>query len=166
MDTINIRRSIRSFVSKNVEDDKIEKLLRAGMQAPSAGNQQPWEFVVVKDEETKDKLATISPYAKPCKEAPVSIVLLENSSNLKFPLNSDQDMGACAQNILLEAVELGLGAVWIGVKPYEDRIKIITEALNLPEKVVPFAIIPVGYSDMENKFVDRFDENRVQYNQY
>ncbi len=166
METINIRRSIRSFTDKKVESEKIEKLLRAAMQAPSAGNQQPWEFVVVQNEEVKEKLSTISPYAKPIKNAPLAIVLVEKTTGLNFPENSTQDMGACAQNILLEVVELGLGAVWLGVKPDEARMDIVSKTLNLPENISPFAVIAVGYSDAENKFVDRFDETRIHNDTY
>ncbi len=166
MDTINIRRSIRNFKNINVENEKIEKLLRAGMQAPSAANQQPWEFVVVQSQETKEKLASMSPYAKPVKDAPLAIVLVENMEKIKFAESTSQDMGACAQNILLEAVDLGLGAVWLGVKPDEVRMKAVSETLGLAENVVPFAIIAVGYSDTENKFVDRYDATRVHYEKY
>ncbi len=166
MDTINIRRSIRKFNDKNVEEEKIEKLLRAGMQSPSAGNQQTWEFVVVHKQETKDKLSCMSPYAKPIIEAPLSIVLVENLENLRYPQNSSQDMGACAQNILLEAVEIGLGAVWLGVKPEEDRMKIVSETLELPKHIVPFAIIAVGYSDIKNEYIDRFNISKVHYEKY
>ncbi len=166
MDIINIRRSIRSFRAEEVEVEKIEKLLRAAMQSPSAGNQQPWEFVVVKNQETREKLASISPYAKPIKEAPLSIVLIENLDNLNFPQNSTQDMGACAQNILLEAVELGLGAVWLGVNPEKDRMKIVSETLNLPENTVPFAVIAVGYSDKKNEYVDRFVSSKIHHEKY
>ncbi len=166
MDIINNRRSIRSFRDIKVEDEKIEKLLRAGMQAPSAGNQQPWEFVVVQSNDVREKLSKISPYATPIKNAPLDIVLLEKVDGLRFPENSTQDMGACAQNILLEAVELGLGAVWLGVKPDESRMEIVSEILGLPQNVRPFAIIAVGYSDAENKFVDRFDSGRIHYEKY
>lgn len=98
----------------------------------------------------------MSPYAKPIKEAPLAIVLIENLENLKFPQNSTQDMGACAQNILLEVVELGLGAVWLGVKPEVERMKFVSDILKLPEHIVPFTIIAVGYSDVKNEYIDRF----------
>ncbi len=166
MDNINNRRSIRSYLDKKVEKEKIERLLRAGMQAPSAGNQQPWEFIVVENEDTKNKLSETSPYAKPVKDAPLAIVLAEKTEGLKFPQYSSQDMGACAQNILLEAVELGLGAVWLGVKPEEDRMEFVSEVINLPKNINAFGIVVIGYSDSENKFVDRYDGTRVHYEQY
>ncbi len=166
MDIINNRRSIRSFKETKVEDEKIEKLLRAAMQAPSAGNQQPWEFIVVQSNEMRTKLATISPYATPIKNAPLVIVLMERVEGLRFPQYTMQDMGACTQNILLEAVDLGLGAVWLGVKPDEDRMKIVSDILEIPENIKPFGIIAIGYSDSENKFVDRFDETRIHSEKY
>ncbi len=166
MEAINIRRSIRNFRNEKVEDEKIEKLLRAGMQAPSAGNQQPWEFVVVQDVETKEKLSNISPYAKPIMAAPLAIVLVENTKNYKFQENSSQDMGACTQNILLEAVEVGLGAVWLAVKPDEARMKKVSEILGLPSDIIPFAVLAIGYSDSKNKYVDRFEESKIHYDKY
>ncbi len=166
MDIINVRRSVRNFTSKKVEDDKIEKLLRAGMQAPSAGNQQPWEFVVVQNADVKEKLSGVSPYATPVKDAPLAIVLVETTKNLRFPQYTSQDMGACAQNILLEAVELGLGAVWLGIKPEEDRMQSVSKILNLPQDIIAFGIIAIGYSDSENKYVDRFDTAKIHNEQY
>ncbi len=166
MKIIDIRRSIRKFSDKQVEDEKILKLLKAGMQAPSAMNQQPWEFVVVKDEQVKNNLATISQYANPIALCSVAIVLVINNKNILSKGKQDQDMGACAQNILLEVVEQGLGAVWIGVKPDVERMSIISNELLLPEEVEPFAILAVGYSDSENVFVDRFDATKIHYEKY
>lgn len=117
MDAIFNRRSIRKYKDKPVEKEKIEKLLRAAMQAPSAGNQQPWEFIVIQDKENLKKLSGMSPYSKLIMNAPLTFVLLGNKDKMKFPENWQQDMGASAENILLEAVELGLGAVWLGVAP-------------------------------------------------
>ncbi len=166
MDVINNRRSIRQFTEQKVEAEKIEKLLRAGMQAPSAYNQQAWEFVVVTDEKLKEELSNSSPYAKLIKGCSVVIVTLINKDMLKLAPMIDQDMGACTQNILLEAVEQNLGAVWMGVKPDHERMAIIGEILDLPENVETFSMIAIGYSDQENTFVDRYDAARVHYEKY
>ena len=107
MNAIYIRRSVRSYKEQIVEKEKIDKLLRAAMQAPSAGNQQPWEFIVVQNKNTLEKLSHLSPYAKPVARAPLALVLLANMEGLRFPENWEQDMSAATQNILLEAVELG-----------------------------------------------------------
>ncbi len=166
MDIINNRRSIRSFTNKAVEDEKIEKLLRAGMQAPSAANQQPWEFVVVKSDDLREKLGNTSPYATPAKKAPLNILVLGNKNIAKFPQIIDQDLSACVQNILLEVTYLNLGAVWLGVKPEEERMKSISEILNLPSHLEPFALLAIGYSDNKNTYIDRYDETRVHYESF
>lgn len=165
MEAIFKRRSIRKYTDKKVEIEKIEKLLKAAMQAPSAGNQQPWEFMVIENQEILKKLAMMSPYSKMIGDAPVAFVLLGNKERMRFQENWEQDMGACTQNILLEAVELELGTVWLGVAPLEDRMKYVKEILDLEDNLTPYCIIPVGYpgEGQFNEFVDRYDESRVTY---
>jgi nitroreductase len=167
MEVIFNRRSVRKYKDQPVEKEKIEKLLRAAMQAPSAGNQQPWEFIVVQDKENLRQLSEASQYSKLVANSPVAFVLLANGSELRFPGNWEQDMGAAAENILLEAVELGLGGVWIGIAPEEDRMNYVKKMFNLNDNLKPFCIISIGYPDgQENKFVDRFDESRIHYEKY
>lgn len=168
MKTINIRRSVRKFQDKKVEAEKVEQVLRAGMQAPSAGNQQPWEFVVVEDTATKEAISKMSPYAGAAKDAPLILVVVANDDFMRFPENMQQDLGACTQNILLEAVEQGLGTTWMSVYPQDERIQCVREALQLPDKVTPYNIIITGYPLTEdaNKFVDRFEEHRIHYGKY
>ncbi len=166
METINIRRSIRTFTEQKVEEEKIDKIIRAGMQAPSAHNQQAWEFLVVTDEAKKETLSNLSPYTKCLKDANVAIITLINKDNLKVAPCVDQDMGACTQNILLEVVEQGLGAVWMAVKPDPERMKMVSEVLELPDNIEPYSLVAVGYSDQENTFVDRYDATKVHYNKY
>ncbi len=168
MEEIFTRRSIRRFEDRPVEKDKLDKLLRAAMQAPSAGNQRPWEFLVVENKETRGKLSHLSPYAGPCASAPVAIVLLANLGNLNFPDNWQQDMGAAAENLLLEAVHLGLGAVWMATSPEESREKYVRGLFGLPEQVRPFSVIAVGYpaEGQSNHFVERYEANRVHFEKY
>ncbi len=167
MEAIFTRRSIRKYEERAVEREKIEKLLKAAMQAPSAGNQQPWEFIVVEDRETLQKLAEASPYSKLVANSPVTIVLLSRSEGLKFSECAVQDMGAAAENLLLEAVELELGAVWMAIKPVWERMDYVSNLFTLPESIEPFALIAVGYPDgQENKFVDRFDPSRIHYEKW
>ena len=139
------RVSVRKYTVQPVEAEKVEKLLRAAMAAPSAGNQQPWEFCVVRNRETLDQLAACSPYAKPLLGAPLGIVILSREEGLRFPEYWEQDLGACTQNLLLEAEHLGLGAVCKGLKP--------------------FALVAVGYPDPAFKQPkhDRYDPARVRY---
>jgi nitroreductase len=168
MNVIFTRRSIRRYSDKKVENEKIEKMLKAAMQAPSAGNQQPWEFIVVQDSGMLDKLSKFSPYASMTRHASVAIVFLANTENLNYPENWEQDMGAATQNLLLEAAEMGLGAVWLGVAPVQDRVKNIKNLFDLPEHIRPYSVVPVGYpaEGVENKFVDRFNESRIHYETY
>lgn len=159
------RRSVRLYQEKKVEPEKIEKLLRAAMQAPSAGNQQSSEFLVVTEASSLKKLSLMSPYSKLIEKAPAAIILLGNQKRLKFPENWEQDLGAAAQNILLEAVHLDLGAVWLGVHPLAERIDAVREQFSLPDEYRPFAVIAVGYpkDPSANVFVDRWNDERVHY---
>lgn len=168
MQVINNRRSVRKYNTNPVEKEKIEMLLRAGMQAPSAGNQQPWEFVIVKDKQIKDSLSQMSPYAGFAKEAPVLIVVLANQNFMKFPENMQQDLGAVCQNILLKAVDLDLGSTWLGVYPLIDRVNHLIDVLSLPEHVLPYAILSIGYPENPdaNKYIDRYDPERVHVDKY
>ena len=161
------RRSIRKFEDRPVEKDKIDKLLRAGMQAPSAANQQPWEFIVVENKENLKTLSLTTPYSKPVADSAVTFVLLGNSDNIKVPTGWQQDMGAAAQNILLEATHLELGAVWLGVATADSAVDYIKNVYNLPENIKPFAMIAIGYPDgQKNVFVDRYIEDRIHYEKW
>lgn len=165
MNAIFQRTSIRSYLDKSVEPEKTELLLRAAMAAPSAGNQQPWEFYVVEDKELLKKLSECSPYAGCVKGAPLAIVPCARNQKeaLRHPLYSDIDMSASVENLLLEAVELGLGAVWLGIAPLKDRMEQVRTILNIPDTLDAFAIIACGYPAAEKQQEDRFDKARVHY---
>lgn len=168
MDIIFNRRSIRKYQDKAVEQEKIDKILRAAMQAPSAVNQQPWEFIVVQNKDTLAKLAGISPYSKMVADAPLAIVVLANEDRMSMRHHWEQDLAAATQNILLEAVYLGLGAVWLGVAPTEERMDEVRNIFGLSKKLRPFCVISIGYPAVgqENKFVDRYDPSKVHYEKY
>ena len=165
MESIFKRRSVRKYKEQQVEKEKIEKLLRAAMQAPSARNQQCWEFIVVEDKEKLNQLSNMGPNAKLIENAPLAIVVLGNEERMTCKEYWEQDLGASTQNILLEAVNLNLGSVWIGTAPHKDRMDHVSNIFNLKENLKPFCIISIGYplDDNANKFIDRFDETRVQY---
>ncbi len=165
MNSIFTRRSVRNFLDKEVEQDKIDKLLRAAMQAPSAGNQQPWEFVVVTGRENLDKLSEFNPYAGSLKLATLGIIVMGSTLRMKMPDYWQQDLGAATQNILLQATEMGLGSVWYGCAPEKDRIQWVQEFCELDATLLPYSVIGLGYpkDDEANKFVDRFEADRVHY---
>ena len=138
MEAIFSRTSIRKYEERPVEEAKIEKLLRAAMAAPSAANQQPWEFYVVTDKEKLQALSQASQYAGPVANAPLAIVPCYNREKLIFADYADIDMSAATENLLLEAEEQGLGAVWLGIAPLADRMAIVAEILALPPSLAAF----------------------------
>lgn len=163
MQEIFERRSIRKYTEKQVEDEKIEKLLRAAMNAPSAGNQQPWEFFVVRDKEKINALSKCSPYAGCAEGANVVIVPCYRVSGLRFPEFDQIDTAIATQNILLEAVSLGLGAVWLAVAPIKERMEKAGEILGLGEELCAFALVPIGYPAEEKSPEDRFNQSIVHF---
>lgn len=162
MNSIFHRVGVRNYTTQAVEDDKITKMLRAAMAAPSAGNQQPWEFYVVTSSSILKQLSQCSPYAGCIANAPMAFVLC-SQSNAMFPENVSMDLSAAAQNILLEADALGLGAVWLGIAPLEDRMEKVRAVLQIPSSLQPFAIIPTGYPAATHPQEDRYDASRVHY---
>ena len=165
MNAIFTRRSVRQFDAKPVEREKIEKLLRAAMQAPSANNQQPWEFVVVKGKDNLEKLAQYNPYAGCLRGANLAIIVLGNANKMMLPEHWEQDLGGATQNIQLEAVELGLGSVWLGTAPNKAKMDFIRKLYGMEQNLLPYAVLAVGYPKDENAnyFVDRYDESSVRY---
>ena len=165
---INTRRSIRQYSSRDVSDEDILKIIKAGMQAPGSRlGAEPWEFIVIKNKESLAKLAEIKPRVK---TAPVAIVLIANIERAFYKTVWQQDMGAVAENMLLEAVNLGLGGLWNGVAPDEERMAKIAEIVGIDDitDLKPYCIITVGYpaDGWENKFMDKFDEDRIHYEKY
>ncbi len=160
------RRSIRRFLDKPVEKEKIERILKAGMQAPSAHNNQRWEFIVVDDQAKKDEVSIMSPWSGMVAKAPVAIIVLGKHNDESLNHWFAQDLGACVENILLQIVEEGLGGCWMGFYPDMDRVKMLSECFEVPEGIMPFCVIALGYSEDENRFIDRSDMSKVHYNKY
>ena len=162
MNSIYHRVSIRKYQDRPVEPEKTEAILRAAMQAPSAANQQPWEFYVVTDKEKLKALAETSPYAKMTANAPSAIVSVYRT-DCHLPMYAEIDLSIAMENMWLETDAQGLGGVWLGIAPLEDRMKAVEKVLELPEGLRAFAIFPYGYPAEERKQQDRFDESRIHY---
>ncbi len=160
------RRSIRRFETRPVEPEKVERILKAGMQAPSAHNLQPWEFLVITEQEKRDAVSKMSPWAGMVAKAPVTIIVIGHQENKDMEKYLPQDLGACTENILLQIAAEGLGGCWMGFYPDEDRVNSVRKYFNLPEDRIPFSVIALGYSPDENRFVDRSDMSRVHYNRW
>jgi len=163
---IQTRRSVRKYREGKVSDELINKILEAGMNAPSAGNEQPWHFIVIKDRKILNEIPKFSPYAGMVKQADFAILVCGDIKLEKYEGYWVQDCSAATQNILLSAHALGLGAVWTGVYPREDRVKGFRKQLNIPDDVTPFAFIPVGYPAEETVASDRFRKERVHYERW
>lgn len=161
MNSIFTRRSIRQYTNQNVSADDTKKLLKAAMFAPSANNARPWHFVVVRDKTTLENLSKTHQYSYMVKNASVAIVVCGD-----FTLQSHKDYwaldcSAATENILIEAEELKLGAVWVAVYPREARINHVRSVLKLPENILPLCIIPVGHPAEKLEKNKRFDESRI-----
>lgn len=167
MNMIFKRKSIRSFTDEKVSTDKIKNLIRAGMQAPSAFNSQPWEFIVVSDKKDLKAVSKMSRYAKVAENAQKLIIVLGNTErdNVVMPM-IQQDLSACTQNILLQAVAEGLGAVWLGFYPIEDRVNALRDYFNIPDHVIPFSVIAIGYPKEDKEPESRYDESKIHLGKY
>lgn len=164
MNAIFHRVSVRKYQKKLVEKEKIKTMLRAAMAAPSACNQQPWEYYVVTNKEIIQELSKTSPYAGCAANAPlVFIACYRDLKGIIAPSYREIDLSASVENLLLEADELGLGAVWIGIAPQEERMADVRKVINLPEELHAFALIACGYPMEERGQQDRYDKNRVHY---
>lgn len=158
------RRSVRKFTDEPVSDEDISKLLNAAMSGPSACNRTPWEFFVVTNSEVLEKLSKAARYSRI--KSPLAIVVCGNLSKA-LPLQLSpfwiQDCSAATENILLEATELGLGAVWCGVHPMKSAEKNVSEALSLPEKLIPLNIIRIGHPAENPEPRIQFNDKKVHY---
>lgn len=156
------RVSVREFTDEQVTKEQLELILRAGMQAPSAVNQQPWEFLVCDDIDAIRKFSDIGPFARSLKTATLLLILYYNET-VSHPAFIMQDMGACAENCLLQVAELGLGAVWMGVAPKEDRMAEVEETFGKLDNCRPFCMIAIGVPKEDKKQTSRYTEDKVHY---
>ncbi|MFP3896135.1 MAG: nitroreductase family protein [Anaerolineales bacterium] len=168
IDNLFARRSIRRYTEEEVTLEEIEVLLKAAMAAPSAGNRKPWHFVVIDEREVLEALADAHPYARMLHEAPMCIVPcgepdLGASGKKGYWI---QDLSAATENILLAAVGLGLGAVWCGVFPVEERVEVTRNILGLPGHVVPLAYVAIGHPAEQKPPRTQYDATRVHVNSW
>ena len=164
LETMLTRKSVRNFSDKEIEDEKIELLMKAAMSAPSAMNKQPWEFYIAKSEESKEAIRKAMPFGK-YKSAIIIIPCVREINAI--PVAHDLvycDLGAASENILLAAHSLGLGAVWCAIYPTKLLMKSIKKVCKMPVGVTPFSAIYVGYpsEDDKSKVKDKYDPKRVK----
>jgi len=161
---IENRRSIRKYIpGKPVTREQLDRLLGAAMMAPSACNSRPWEFIAITKRETLDYIAEIHPYASMCKTASAAIIVVAVPQTGRPEGYFPQDCGAATQNILLEAVSMGLGTCWCGVYPRNERITSLREYFGIPENKIPFNVIAIGTPDEKPDRRGFFEAGRVRY---
>jgi nitroreductase len=161
MQAIFSRRSIRKFTGQYVPDEAINDILKAAMYAPSANNQMPWHFIVIRDRKILDSIPNVHEYSHMCKEVNAAIVVC---ADLDLEKNNGcwvQDCAAAAQNILIAATDKKLGSVWLGVYPQEERVKGLKDLLKMPENTVPFCIIPIGFPSEIKVLPERFNRTKI-----
>jgi nitroreductase len=163
---IRSRRSIRKYTGDPVTDEQLDELLRAAMSAPSAANQQPWRFVVIRSQEQRDRIPTFHPHASMAPSASVVIAVCGDLSGLRIPERWVQDCSAATQNLLLAAHDRGLGAVWLGVYPTEERVEGVRRLLDLPEDIMPLSMVAIGHPAEHLPAADRFEAGYVHYDRW
>ena len=162
------RKSVRAYTDRAVSREQLDTLLRAAMAAPTGRDMRPWKFVVIDDKEALAALSEQLPYAKMLPEAAAAIVVCgdlsvtddkgQPSTNWTF------DCSAATENLLLAAEAMGLGAVWTGVYPYEERQTAVSQALQLPEHIIPLNLIPIGYPKGDPQPKDKYNADNVHCN--
>ncbi len=168
IENIMTRASVRTYTAELVDSADVITLLKAGMAAPTAMNRQPWVFVVITDAARRAAMAAELPYCKMAATAPLLIAVCGDKAKFieDAPEYWVQDCSAATENILLAAHALGLGAVWTGVYPVQDRVEMVSKALGLPEGIIPLNIICIGHPDSDNPAKDKWDPAKVHYNMF
>ena len=164
IEAIMTRCSIRKYTKQAVPDEIVERLLRAGMAAPSSANEQPWHFVVIKDHSLLDQVPSFQPHSHMLEGAALAILVCEDPGLEVFGGRGVLDCSNATENILLAAHALGLGAVWVGIYPVEERMDGMRKLLGIPPEIVPMALVSIGYPDEKLRKEDRFKPERVHSN--
>jgi hypothetical protein len=154
LDVILSRRSIRSYENKPLNDTIFEHLLKAAMAAPSAHNQQPWEFVIIDERKLLDQIPEFHPYSKMLLGAPAAILVCGNKNYIKDEDLWPQDCAAATENILL------------AVYPKRDLMEGLSKLLNLPENIIPFSLVALGFPAKTKEPANRYDPSRVHKNKW
>lgn len=161
IEAIFTRRSMRKYTGKPLEQGELKLIIKAGFYAPSAHNKQPWHFVVVKDPNMLEKIASEHQYAKMLPQAGCAIIVCGDKKVEGMPGFLIEDCSAAIENMLLAAHGLGLGAVWCGLHPVTKLTKMISGLLGLPAEIIPVGLVVVGHSAEVRDTTERYDEGRV-----
>ena len=157
------RRSIRKYTQDAVDDTKVETLLRAAMAAPSAGNEQPWEFVVIRDRASLKSVVQYHAHATPLVGAALGILVCGDMERVKYDEMWIQDCAAATQNILVAAAGMGLGTCWLGIYPRKERMAGMAQLCQLPGNIVPFSLLSVGVPAEQKGPADYYSPAHVHH---
>ena len=171
LEAIKTRRSVRKYKKEKIPNDILEELLEAGMSGPTGGNGKPWQFIIINDPEILREIPNIPSGASFASDAPLAILVCGDLE--KYPGLPEKyldvwviDCSIAAQNILLAAHGKGLGAVWTGVYPMEERVNGLKSLLELPENIIPLVLIVIGYPAEQLPVECRYDASKVHYNSF
>ena len=161
------RKSVRAYTDRAVSHEQLDTLIRAAMAAPTGRDMRPWHFIVLEGRHQLSPLAEQLPYAKMLAEAQAAVVVCGDMSVTdkegKPSRNWTFDCSAATENLLLQAEAMGLGAVWTGVYPYDERIEAVKQVLHLPDHLIPLNVIPIGYPKGDPQPKDKYDPAKVEY---
>ena len=168
MQAILSRRSIRKYTDDDISDETIDELLTAAMAAPSANNEQPWHFVVVRDRAILDEIPKFHRYSAMLRQARAAIIVCSDLNCSVDPTVDYwvQDCSAATENILIAANALGIGACWLGIHPRKKRVEALGKLLNLPDNIVPFCVIALGQPAESKPPGDNYDAERIHYDRW
>jgi nitroreductase len=159
LENIANRKSVRDYIEgKQIEPEKIEKLLRAGMAAPTGKNTQPWEFIVINERATLDSLAALLPYARMLQQATLAIIVCADTVKSEYWF---VDCAAATENILLAAEAMELGAVWTASYPYENRMNAVKKVTRHPDNIQSLCVIPIGYPSIKESPKDKWKPEKI-----
>lgn len=169
LNNIMTRVSLRQYTNQKLDDTTLNKILRAGMAAPSAMDMRPWNFIVVDDPAIKKAITENIGPATAAERAPQVIVVC---ADMNKTLDGDaryywvQDCAACMENMLLAAHSMGLGAVYMGAYPQMKRVEFLSELLGTPDHIVPMSMMAVGYPAETVAIKDKYDESLIHTNKW
>ena len=167
MEALFSRRSIRKYTAGPITEEVLKELLEAAMSAPSAGNQQSWHFIIINDREILDEVPSFHPHSLMLREAPVAILVCGDLKLERHVGYWVQDCAAATENLLLAAHAQGLGAVWLGIFPREERVEGLRKLLGIPNNVVPFSLVPVGVpAESKPPRSDRYNAAKIHHNHW
>lgn len=168
IENILSRKSVRVYADKQVPREKLDTLVRLGMAAPTGRDMRPWQFMIVDTDEALGKLSEALTRAKQFETCKAAIIVMGDTAVVdregRPSTNWTFDCSAATENILLGAESMGLGACWVAVYPYEDRLPQVKETMQLPDNVIPLCIVTLGYPAGENQPKDKYNPNIVHYN--